>query len=132
MKIEKQYRLCAPLENVYSAWIASDTVIAPAKRLHIEPRVGGVFELYLDETASSPSIAGRFREVSPNARLKYSWQWSGGEEVTEVSVTFDPAEGCTLVGIEHVGFQSVESASLHDGGWDRYVRGLEQHLQSRQ
>ena len=43
----KSYVLAFPLELVFSKWVAEDTVVSPAEKMDIEPRVGGAYRLIM-------------------------------------------------------------------------------------
>ncbi|WP_271845181.1 SRPBCC family protein [Cognatishimia sp. SS12] len=118
-----------PRAQVFQAWVSSDTVIAPAQRMHVEPWVGGVYQLFMD-AGDTPSNAGRFLQVIPDAFLKYSWEWYGDGHVTEIDVRFTDAPGGTTVTLSHGPFSDPDSYAAHDTGWDSYIAGFERHLQS--
>lgn len=123
MQIEKSYRLPFARQRVFTAWVSSETVVAPAIRMFVEPWVGGAYHLFMDNT-DAPSMAGTFLEVSEHQSLRYTWEWFGDGHVSEVAVQFtDDGEG-TLILLSHGGFHSVESYQAHDLGWDSYVRGV--------
>jgi len=67
---------------------------------------------------------GRFIEVTPNAYLRYTWQWSGDDEITEIEVTFAAHEQGTQLRLQHGGFLSADSRTNHDTGWNSYITGL--------
>jgi uncharacterized protein YndB with AHSA1/START domain len=128
MKIEKTYNLPFPLENVYQAWVASTTVIAPATSMDIDPRVGGHYRLLIDSPDFTGKNEGRFSRVEPLSRLTYTWEWNNDGEISTIDVQFTSAEAGTRVDIAHSGFSSQESMSAHDTGWDSYIEGLSKHL----
>lgn len=128
MKIEKRYVLPISVDDAYAAWVSSDTVVSPAKRMNVQPYVGGHFQLFFNETADSAAIEGLFLEVVQNERLRYSWQWDKDGEVTEVTVTFEPTDNGTIIAVVHDGFDSAEAVAMHETGWDSYIAGFEQHV----
>ena len=73
--------------------------------------------------------AGTFREVVPGRRLVFGWGWADSAELASdsstVTVTFEPAEGGTLVTLVHDGL-SEEQAAMHAEGWSHYLTRLEQ------
>lgn len=69
--------------------------------------------------------------VEPHRRLSYRWCSSGEEKAdgldTVVTWTLSPAEGGTLVRMEHAGFRP-EDEGFYQGagyGWQKFVKGLE-------
>lgn len=124
MDIDKTYLLPFPKELVYSAWTSSKTVIPPATRMDIDPVVGGHYRLFMEMPDVKMSNEGRFLEVTANRLLKYTWEWNGDGEVTEITVIFEALKVGTEIRILHSGFASKESVAMHDSGWDSYVDGL--------
>lgn len=131
MKIDKTYTIPFALEQVYAAWVSSDTVIPPATRMDIKPVVGGHYRLFMDTPEFQGTNEGEFLSVEPNSHVVYTWEWNGDGEVSTISVLFEAADEGTLVTIAHDGFDKAESVSNHDSGWDSYVEGFVKHLRSQ-
>lgn len=127
MQIEKTYRLPFARDRVYATWVSSETVVAPAIRMFVEPRVGGAYHLFMDDTGS-PSMAGTFLDVVENQSLRYTWEWFGDGHVTEVAVQFQDDGDGTQISLSHGVFHSEDSFKAHDLGWDSYVEGLTEIL----
>ncbi|MEX3007145.1 SRPBCC domain-containing protein [Hoeflea sp. TYP-13] len=131
MKIEKSYRVPFSVHRVYSAWISSKTVIAPATRMDVNPVVGGHYRLFMEAPEFTAQNEGKFLEVDPQSHLKYTWEWNADGNVTEISVDFEAADDGTEVRIVHSGFTDEESRAMHATGWDSYIDGLTQFLKNR-
>lgn len=124
MKIKKTYHLPFPVERVYEAWISSRTVIAPATAMDINPVVGGHYRLIMDSPDFAATNEGVFLEIRPGSRLKYTWEWNGDGDVTEIAVDMrDKGEGCDIT-ITHGGFRDQASMEQHADGWDSYIEGF--------
>lgn len=121
----KAYVVEFPLERVFAKWVAEGTVVAPAKKVEIEARVGGVYRLLMPD---GTVMEGIFSEFSENRRVTYSWNWVGSDEITEVDVTFESQPDGTAVHVTHSGFASPESLQMHSSGWDSYLSGFAAHL----
>ena len=128
MKIEKTYYLPYPQEQVYKAWVCSDTVIEPATAMDIKPVVGGHYRLIMEQPGFSSRNEGEFLEVRPEEFIRYTWEWNGDGEVTEIAVTFSATESGTQISLIHSHFQKQQSADQHDSGWDSYMAGFQKHL----
>ena len=128
MIIEKQYDLEFPLAQVYSAWVSSDTVISPATSMDIEPVVGGHYRLIMDSPDFAARNEGKFLLVEPAEHVRYTWEWNGDGEITEIDVTFAPTSSGTRISIVHSGFQKQESVDNHNSGWDNYIKGFTEFL----
>lgn len=131
MIIDKRYHLPFSPATVYAAWISSDTVIAPATRMEIDPIVGGHYRLFIKTPDMTMLNVGKFLQVEPETRLSYTWEWNGDGEISEIDVTFVPAEPGTDVHLRHTGFTKPESLVAHDRGWDSYIDGLSAFLKAR-
>jgi len=129
--IEKTYDLPFEVGTVYSAWISPETVIPPATSMDIEPVVGGHYRLFMQADGFTSRSEGRFLLVRPETRLRYTWEWNGDGEITEIDVTFEDTGGNTRLTICHGGFRSAESAAMHDAGWDSYIEGLGRFIADR-
>ena len=121
----KSYVVGYPLERVFAAWVADDTVVAPAEKMEIDARVGGTYRLIMPGGGLMEGVFSRF---DPNERVTYSWNWVGSDETTEVDVTFAAHADGTEVGVTHSGFSSAESHDMHASGWDSYLEGFTAHL----
>lgn len=129
MTFEKSYDIPVRTPETYAAWLSSDTVISPAKRMHIVPKVGGAYQMFMQDAGNTPSCQGVFSEVFSNSRLRYSWQWAGTAEKTDITVTFLPTTQGTRITVIHQGFDTAESCTRHATGWDNYIEGLTDFLQ---
>ena len=124
--IEKTYLLDFPLARVYAAWVSSDTVIPPAKAMEVDPVPAGIYRLIMPDDSR---MNGKFLAVVPNQHLRYTWDWEGDAEVTEISVDFKVTKSGTSIQIVHSGFLSERSYQMHSDGWDSYIEGFQKHLQ---
>ncbi len=73
--------------------------------------------------------AGTVREVEPGRRLVLGWGWEGSDDLapdaSTVTITFEPADGGTLVRLVHDGL-SEQQAAGHAEGWEHFVGRLQQ------
>ncbi|MEM7000031.1 MAG: SRPBCC domain-containing protein [Pseudomonadota bacterium] len=133
MNVAKTWQIPFPVEQVYAAWVSSTTVIPPATRMEVEPRVGGHYRLFMETAEFTGRNEGEFLLVEPNARVRYTWEWNNDGEVTTIDVTFAAADAgtqVTQVNLMHTGFTSQASADTHDAGWEAYIEGFIQLLQT--
>ena len=131
MDILKTCLLTFPVEEVFNAWVSSETVIAPAQKMRIEPRLGGAYQLFMSADELKPSNSGKFLVFERNSRVVYSWEWYSDGEVTEIEVDFQPEAEGTRINLRHAGFTRQQSLELHDSGWDSYFAGFTTYLESR-
>lgn len=128
MEILKSVEVPFPADTVYRAWVSSDTVIPPATGMDINPIPGGHYRLFMETADLSMRNEGTFLQVTPGKHVRYSWEWNGDGEVTEIDVKFVPISGGTEVRLRHSGFHSEQSRSMHDSGWDSYFSGFIAHM----
>ena len=86
--------------------------------MEIEPRFGGAYRLFM---FGGGVMEGVFSEFSENEHVRYSWNWVGSDENTEVGVTFRNYPDGTEVQVTHSGFDSSTSHDNHASGWDSYI-----------
>src|SRR6476620_1648855 len=71
--------------------------------------------------------AGTFREIEPGKRIVFGWGWEGDDGLraaaSTVTVTFEPADGGTLVRLVHDGLTEEQAAS-HMEGWTHFFERL--------
>lgn len=128
MKLEKHYTLPFDVEQVYAAWISSDTVIAPATRMDINPVIGGHYRFFMEGPEFTAACEGTFSKIIPNELLQYSWEWNGDGGISEITVIFKGSGISTDIQLIHENLATEESLSMHDTGWDSYIDGLIDHL----
>ena len=128
MDLEQAYELPFPCEQVFAAWVSSETVIPPATAMDIDPVVGGHYRLFMKTPDFESQCEGVFSIVEFNSRVQYSWEWNQDGNATEIDVSFNPTDAGTAVTIKHSGFSTQESRDMHASGWDSYIAGLTGHL----
>lgn len=130
MELCQTYTVPFTPTQTYDAWVSSSTVIAPATAMDIDPVVGGHYRLIMETPEFVSRNEGRFLEVEPGQHIRYTWEWNGDGEISEIDVTFSAAVGGTRVTIIHSGFQKTESLENHRSGWDSYIEGFTDFLSS--
>lgn len=129
MKLEKSYDLPFPPDQVYAAWVSSETVISPATAMDIDPVVGGHYRLIMESPDFAAKNEGVFLAVDASHHIRYTWEWNGDGEVTEIDVTFSAIDKGTRINLVHSGFTKPASTDAHARGWDSYIDGLTQFIQ---
>lgn len=91
----------------------------------VDLRAGGAYRWIV--TPGHVAV-GTYREVEPGHRIVFGWGWEGSPELppdtSTVTITVEPADGGSLVTLEHAGL-SAEQAVAHAEGWNHYFDRLE-------
>lgn len=102
----------------------------------VEPRIGGRFYAELKgPSGAHHHIQGVFKEVQPDRRVAFTWNWLGEDGKprhpdTDTLVTIDLAakgEETELV-LTHIGFQNDDQQSKHNAGWNSCFVCLDRYL----
>jgi len=134
--------IAASRERVFAAWTTPEAIkvwFGPAScrvlDVQIDLRVGGEYCFQLStEQLGEIQVSGRYHEVTPPAKLVYTWQWAGNPELARgsslVSVEFVPAGVSTEIRLTHEQLPSIASRDDHGRGWSGAFDNLEKYLVS--
>jgi uncharacterized protein YndB with AHSA1/START domain len=130
-------KLAAPRERVFRAWTEPEQIkqwFGPGTcrviEAHVDLRVDGEFRFRLDESEQGEfRLRGTFREVTPSARLVYTWQWEDDADYVDretlVTVEFVDLGASTEVRLTHENLPSAQSLKNHEHGWSGSLDKLE-------
>ena len=132
-------RINAPPEKVYAAWTDPEKLArgfgrAPVKagsvNAYIDLRVGGRYRISFEGGDGEYfQVDGVYREVTPNARIAFSWAWhSTPERESQVMVSLQRDGGGTLLTLHHEQFFNEAARDGHARGWDALFDKLENFL----
>lgn len=115
--------LQATPDRVWRAWTSRAELAEwfwPASfnaQVSLDVRPGGRWRI--ESAHAGMAIAGEFVAVEPLERLVYTWRWDGEDDETLVTVTFvETLDGGTALTVRHERFDSEESVSNHEQGWN--------------
>ena len=96
----------------------------------IDLRVGGRYRISFEGGDGEYfQVDGVYREVTPNARIAFSWAWhSTPERESQVTVSLQPDGGGTLVTLQHEQFFNEAARDGHARGWNALFDKLEKYL----
>jgi uncharacterized protein YndB with AHSA1/START domain len=90
----------------------------------IEPVVGGRFRMRM---GNGLVAEGRFVELVADARVVFTWGWTGDPTVppgsTTVEIELVPHEDGTVIRLSHRGLPPA-SRRIHQAGWEHYLGRL--------
>jgi uncharacterized protein YndB with AHSA1/START domain len=129
----------APRERVYAAWTDPSQLrqwfgpeTTQTKELIADPRVGGEFRWSLINCdGEEMTVAGEFRELTPDRKIVFTWQWQDDElwdnQTSVVTVELADREGGTEVCLTHEQLPSEQSRDNHEEGWTSLLVKLENY-----
>jgi uncharacterized protein YndB with AHSA1/START domain len=130
-------RLKAAPAKVFAAWTEPEKIkrwFGPGAMkctlAEFDLRVGGKYTI----AAASPDgethqVLGVMREVVPDAKLVYTWAWTGTpERESLVTVEFKPDGDGTLLTITHAQFADEDARDRHNSGWNGALDKLEKFV----
>ena len=132
--------IAAPRERVFAAWTTPSDISAwfgpggcRVLNVQVDLRVGGEYCFHLStEQLGEIKVRGHYREVTPPAKLVYTWRWEGHAELTQqptlVSVEFLQSGALTEVRLKHEELPSIESRDDHQRGWSVALDNLAKYL----
>jgi len=117
--------LPANINKVWKAWTNADDLAAwfcpegmTATVHEMDVKVGGKYRITMAPPEGDTYTAiGEYKEVVPNEKLVFSWQWEGDEQVSEVTILFTDKGKTTDMDFHHDQFESKESRDKHEEGW---------------
>lgn len=132
--LEVRRLIRAPRARVFEAWTRPEDVkrwSAPGPLTttvaEVDLRVGGKFRIHIAGPGGEDYRAvGEYREVTPPARLVYTWSWEAGESVKDslVTVEFHDRNGDTEVVLRHSGLPDAATRESHVEGWTSCLEKL--------
>jgi len=138
-RLELTEVFAAPVERVYGAWIDArqlqlwftpGDMRVPEATADVRP--GGHYRIVMEGSDGQRHIvAGQYREIVPNERLAFTWQWEHGSVVTHVDVTFR-AVGAeqTELSLVHTQFDNADQRERHNRGWSSCLASLARYLRT--
>jgi uncharacterized protein YndB with AHSA1/START domain len=125
-----------PVERVYAAWTDAAQMkrwFAPGDMsvplAEADVRVGGRYRVQMSgdgDDCEFHTTGGIYREVVPNQRLVFTWQWEGSDLETLVTLEFESLSANeTELTLIHEGFDSEDTRDKHAQGWDGCLANLQ-------
>ncbi len=131
-------RLKASPEKVYAAMTQVDQVLqwwgpdaGPAVRAELDLRPGGRYSIVFRLTdGSERNPTGVYREVVPNEKLVFTWEWPGRPDWESlVTIRLRPIDIGTELILTQEKLPDDEAIESHRAGWTGWVGKLETYLE---
>lgn len=132
----------APRDVVFRAWTERDLFgrwFGPTDmritRCDLDAQVGGAWLITMAGAARSHTVSGKFLEITPPARLSFTWAWhetadpaTTREHETVVTIDFTAqGERTEMVLVQRL-FQDRQGRDNHAAGWTSSLTGLDRLL----
>ncbi|MGO8766941.1 MAG: SRPBCC family protein [Limisphaerales bacterium] len=119
----------APCEMLFRAWTEPEQLSqwfspqdAECRQVSADVRVGGAFRIHMVSKTGDHVAIGKYTEIVPNKRLKFTWQWeSYAMPNSVVTVDFEDLGAKTLLILKHAGLPDQEDLDQHSHGWNSLV-----------
>ncbi|MGO1383229.1 MAG: SRPBCC family protein [Arachnia sp.] len=112
-------------------WRPSGTT-TPRESIAMDVRPGGryVYTMINDETGEEMITGGVYRELTPFARLEFTWGEPDGDpdETPVVTVILEPVDDSTLMTFELRGVDGHKGDGFFYDGWDEVLTSLGRHI----
>lgn len=84
-------------------------------QVEIDLRPGGAYRI--DGPAAGIAVTGEYLEIDPPKRLVFTWQWSGEDAPSRVTLELRPTGGGTLLSLVHDRLPDDDARDQHAQGW---------------
>lgn len=126
-------RLPASPEAVFDAWTTPEILrqwMCPfdtkVVRADVDLRVGGKYYIDMQGEEALYKHEGEYVEIDRPNRLVFTWISAGTrQEVTLVTVTFEPSGDGTILTLVHDRLPGAEAVGDHNRGWTSALDNLE-------
>jgi len=131
-------RCSATCAQVFAAWTRPELMVrwfAPGNmsvaQAQADLRVGGAWRVVMqDPSGQQRIVGGRYREILPGQRLRFSWRWEGSEHASEVEISLRADGDATELTLHHRELESAHSRDQHGQGWEGCLAKLIAHCAS--
>ncbi|GAB2693629.1 SRPBCC family protein [Mucilaginibacter koreensis] len=137
---EKEFSVLA--ERLYEAWITPEDLKQwwkpsenQLKEVELDNKEGGRIKYVFVTKEGQPAITitGEYKEVKPNEKLVYTWNWDLASENTkksdhQLTIEFSAADQGSKINVTQENFQDGEAVEPHEQGWQKALEDLSSYL----
>jgi len=133
-------RLKVPPAKVYAAWTRPELMArwwgpdgGPVLSAEADPRVGGRFRVVFQTLdGETHDCSGEYREVEPDRKLVFTWQWATmPERRSLVTIVLRAIDEGTELHFTHAQFFDEAARDDHRTGWSGSFDKLERFLEAQ-
>ena len=130
----------APRDRVYDAWTDPAQLkewFGPenvqTRNFVADARIGGKYHWDLvNQEGEEMTAFGEYRELVPNKKIVFTWQWQDDEDWTNhtstVAVELSDRDGGTELRLIHEQLPNERSRDSHNEGWNSALDKLEKFI----
>lgn len=126
----------ASISRVYQAWADPAQMgqwmgpgAVTCESADIDLQVGGKYRLAMRTDDGLMTAFGEYREIEPDSRLVFTWQWESGNYTDSlVTLIFTEDRGKTRLQLVHTKLPDQSVAEHHGQGWAGSLGKLETFL----
>jgi uncharacterized protein YndB with AHSA1/START domain len=140
VEVSKEFNV--PANRLYQAWTSEEDLRQwwrpmenQLKHLTNELKPGGevVYTFESQEGKEVFTIKGTYKEVEPNSKLVYTWNWQLPTPTVHdsdflLTVLFESTESGSRIRVKQDQFANEESVQPHREGWDKALESLHAYL----
>ncbi|QJD97151.1 SRPBCC domain-containing protein [Mucilaginibacter robiniae] len=145
LKLGAEKDFAVPVEKLYQAWITPEDLKQwwkPSENhlttVNLDVREGGKFKYEFEgkDHQIALAITGDYKEVKPNEKLMYSWNWDIPTDTIkpsdhELTIEFVANGDGSKIKVTQKNFQDDESITPHQEGWDKALNDLQAYLNQK-
>lgn len=145
LKLSAEKDFTVPVEKLYQAWTTPEDLKQwwkPSENhlttVELDIREGGKFKYEFAGKDEQPTvvITGEYKEVKPNEKLVYSWNWSIPTDTVkpsdhELTIEFTGTGDGSKISVTQKNFQDDESITPHQEGWEKALTDLQTYLNQK-
>jgi uncharacterized protein YndB with AHSA1/START domain len=140
--IETSMDFSANVESLFKAWTDAEQLKQwwhpngnSLENVTNELQEGGAVAYHFAEAGLK--ITGNYKEVVPNEKLVYSWNWELADQSTEkaeyvLTINFKSTENGSAIHVLQEGFAKPDDITPHEDGWKAGLESLKNHLEQSQ
>ena len=129
----------APCAMIFKAWTDPKQMVQwwspediECRSVTADLKIGGAYRIHMFSEKGDHIAVGRYREIVPNRRLQFTWQWEHyAMPDSVVTVEFEDLGKATRLTLTHEGIPDQEDAADHNRGWtsaiEKFAKMIEQN-----
>lgn len=136
--IELDQDFSVPVEELFTAWTEADHLKEwwhpmddSVEDVKNELQEGGVVEYHF--AGKKFDVKGNYKEVKPNEKLVYTWDWEFEENLKNESfvltITFESTENGSKLHVKQEAFTDEQAAAPHEDAWKKGLQDLKAHVE---